>query len=57
MATPSKTIMQLEAEQRMRDIDPIGYAVKEHERHHHNGFFNFFHGNTPSKCIPPTRMR
>jgi len=57
MATPSKTIQQHDAERRMREADPIGYAIKEHEKKHHNGFFNFFHGVAPSKSLPPIRQR
>ena len=55
MATPSKTIMELQAERRMREQDPVGYAIKEHERKHHNSLWLF--GIAPSKSLPPQRMR
>ena len=55
MATPSKTIMELEYSKRMRDQDPIGYAIKEHEKKSHGFFWGY--GIAPSKSLPPQRMR
>jgi hypothetical protein len=57
MAPLSKTIMQLDYEAAQRAKDPIGYAIKEHERTHHRGFFSFFASsntrNVSSTCPPP----
>ena len=59
MAPPSKTINDLDRERRARNSNPIGYAIKEHERKHHRGFLNILGscGVSPSKSIPPTRGR
>ena len=52
MCTPSKTIIQHEYEKRMRENDPIGYAIKDHENTHHNKWFS---GSRPSKSLPPIK--
>ncbi len=59
MAPPSKTIMDHERESRMRDADPIGYAIRKHNREHHNGFLSMFKfsGVRPSRTMPPRRIK
>jgi len=55
MAIPSKTVMDLDIEKRIRKHSHIEYAIKEHERKHHKGFWSF--GVSPSKSLPPQKQR
>jgi len=54
MAPPSKTIMDYDIERKCREHDPVGYAIKEHERKCHNGLFDIFKtNNSYHKTLPP----
>jgi hypothetical protein len=59
MAQPSKTLRDIECERIARERDPIGYAIKDHEREHHNGFLSWlgFSGVRPSRSCPPPPPR